>query len=110
MTTYLIVILVVFATLFFSLNPELNSVITKHSLFRIGILVIFMYFAYNNLTDGFILLCFIVLLALVTKPELQNIIKDNIEKNRMKLFPNSNNIYNESNRLPVCFSNRVITT
>jgi len=92
---FIIVILVVFATLFFSLNDELSSTITKHSLFRIGGMVVLLYFAYNNLTDGCILLCFIVLIALGMKPELKDMVMTEIEKyqnriNGINIFPNKN--------------------
>lgn len=86
MNEIIIILVVVFFLFFFSLNDETVINVSKKAQFRIGLMSIMLYFFYNNMTDGAVLIFFLIGVVLMLKPELKNeiMLKINIFYNENK--------------------------
>jgi hypothetical protein len=79
MNDILIILIIVFFLFLFSLNDDTILNISKKAQFRISFIFIMLYFFYNNMTDGAVLIFFLTGIILMSKPDFKEKIILNID-------------------------------
>jgi hypothetical protein len=85
MNDIFIILIIVFFLFLFSLNDDTVINISKKAQFRISFIFIMLYFFYNNMTDGAVLIFFLTGIVLMLKPDL----KEKIIKNFDDFYKNT---------------------
>ncbi len=72
----IVIISIIVAIIIFSFKDEITISITRQKGFYVFMVFIALYFIFNNISDGVILLVFVFLLFIIMKPDMLAIIKN----------------------------------